>query len=315
MKIVVFNPKDDFSKELQKKLASVGQVTYVSDRKELPLNKLLDLAKGADIIACDPDPLGGFEKGKEVLTKIMESLPNLKGVCLSTTSFGWVDLGYAKKRKLPVSNVPGYSTESVAEHTIAYLLGAMKRIFISDRRTIKGKYFIQQGFELKDKTLGIIGLGKIGSEVARMGVKLGMKVFAYSRTKKEIKNVEMVTLNELLRKSDAISFHTFREETKQNLINEKEFNKMKKGVFLIDTTPDLYLINEKALIKALKNGRVDTYVYERSDLSDSPLKNLENAIGFHFFGWYTKEALDNMHKIWVDNIITMVKGKPQNRVA
>src|SRR3989344_3012891 len=159
MKIVVFNPKDDFPKELQKKLSDLGTVTYTKNRETLPIDKILEMAKGADIIACDPDPLGGFEKGEEVLTIIMESLPNLKGVCLSTTSFGWVDLEYAKKRKLPVSNVPGYSKESVAEQSIAFLLGAMKRIFVSDRRTDKGKYVLQQGFELSGKTLGVYGLG------------------------------------------------------------------------------------------------------------------------------------------------------------
>ena len=309
MKIVVFNPQNDFSNELQKKLSTLGIVVYTKDRGELPITKLLDLAKGADIIACDPDPLGGFEKGKEVLTKIMESLSNLKGVCLSTGSFDWVDLEYTKKRKLPVSNIPGYSTESVAEHTIAYLLGAMKRIFISDRRTAKGKYVLQQGLELKGKTLGIIGLGSIGRATALLAKKLGMKVIAYNRTKKTMKGVKIVTLNQLLKESDAISFHTTRKDTKQNMIGKIEFSKMKKGVFIINTTPDLQLINEKAMTDALKSGQVDTYI------SDAPFKNLENAIGFHFFGWYTKEALENLYNIWVDNIVALAKGKPQNRVV
>ncbi|MEK7526222.1 MAG: hypothetical protein AAB546_01950 [Patescibacteria group bacterium] len=79
----------------------------------------------------------------------MESLPNLKGVCLGTTSFGWIDLEYTKKRKISVTNVPGYSRESVAEHTIAMLLGLAKRIFVSDRATQKGKYEMIQGFELR----------------------------------------------------------------------------------------------------------------------------------------------------------------------
>jgi len=182
MKIVIFNPQSSFSSELQKKLSSLGKVTYTKTREELPLQKLLEMAKGSDIIGVDPDPLGGFEKAKEKLTKIMESLPNLKGVCLSTTSFGWVDLEYAKKRKIPVSNVPGYSKESVAEQSIAFLLGSAKRIFISDRRTQKGKYELMRGFELKGKTLGVIGLGNIGSRVAELGIGIGMNVIAYNRS-------------------------------------------------------------------------------------------------------------------------------------
>lgn len=313
MKIVVFNPKSDFSNDLQKQLASLGMVLYVKDRKTLPIKKLLELAKGADIVACDPDPLGGFEKAKEVLTDVMDSLPNLKGVCLSTTSFGWVDLEYAKKRKLPVSNVPGYSKESVSEQSIAFLYGAMKRIFVSDRRTQKGKYYLQQGFELKGKTLGIIGLGSIGSATAELAKGIGMNVIAYNRTKKIMKGVEMVTLNELFKRSDAISLHTTHEENNKNLIGEKELAKMKKGVFIVNTV-DRELVDEKAMAQALKSGQVDTYVYEAEDLEKAPLGKIETAIGFKGFAWYTKEALENLYRILVENITAMAKDKPQNRV-
>ena len=122
MKIVIFNPKTDFTPVQQKQISSLGSVSYTETRDALPIKKLLQMAKGAEIIGVDPDPLGGFEKAKEKLTRIIESLPDLKGVCLSTTSFGWVDLEYAKKRKIPVSNVPGYSRESVAEQALAFLL-------------------------------------------------------------------------------------------------------------------------------------------------------------------------------------------------
>ena len=186
MKLVIFNPKDSFTPEQQKYLSSLGEVLYTKSRAELPVEKLLEMAKGAEIIGVDPDPLGGFEKAKEKLTLIMQSLPNLKGVCLSTTSFGWVDLDYAKKRKLPVCNIPGYSKESVAEQTIAFLLGAAKRIFLSDRRTQKNKYVLTQGRELKGKTLGIIGLGNIGSRTAELALGIGMKVIAFNRTPKKI---------------------------------------------------------------------------------------------------------------------------------
>jgi lactate dehydrogenase-like 2-hydroxyacid dehydrogenase len=197
MKIVIFNQEADFSPEQKKQLSLLGQVTYTKTREALPIEKLLEMAKGADIVGCDPDPLGGFEKAKEKLTKIIESLPNLKGICLSTTSFGWVDLELCKKRKISVSNVPAYSKESVAEQAIAFLLGASKRIFVSDRRTGKDKYFLDKGFELKGKTLGIIGLGSIGSVTAELAKGIGMNVIAFNRSKKVVKGVKMVSLNEL----------------------------------------------------------------------------------------------------------------------
>lgn len=314
MKIVIFNPKDSFTSDQQKQLSSLGTVIYTKTREALPMEKLLEMAKGADIIGCDPDPLGGFEKAKWKLTKIIESLPKLKGVCLSTTSFGWVDLNLCKKRKIPVSNVPGYSKESVAEQAIAFLLGASKRIFVSDRRTQQDKYSLYQGFELKGKTLGIIGLGNIGSTVAELAKGIGMNVIAYNRNPKKMRNVQMVSLEQLLKKSDAISLHTTHEAANNHMIGKVELAKMKKGVVIVNTV-DRELVDEKAMAQALKSGKVDTYVYEGEDLVHTPLAGLENAIGFKGFAWYTKEALENLYKIWVSNLIALAKGKPQNRVV
>ena len=314
MKIVIFNPKDSFTLKQQRQLSSFGEVLYTKTREALPIEKLLEMAKGAEIIGVDPDPLGGFEKAKEKLTKIMESLPNLRGICLSTTSFGWVDLEYAKKRKIPTSNVPGYSKESVAESALAFLLGAAKRIFISDRRTQKDKYFLEQGLELRGKTLGIIGLGSIGSAVAELAKGIGMNVIAYNRTPKKVKGVEMVSLDELLKTSDAISLHTTHEEANNNMISSKELVEMKKGVIIVNTV-DRELVDEKAMAPALKTGKVDTYVYEGEDLIHTPLARLENAIGFKGFAWFTKEALDNLYRIWITNLVALAKGKPQNRVV
>ena len=314
MKIVIFNPKDSFTPDQQKQISSLAEVTYTKTREALPVEKLLEMAKGADIVGCDPDPLGGFEKAKEKLTKIVESLPNLKGICLSTTSFGWVDLELCKKRKIPVSNIPGYSKESVAEQAIAFLLGASKRIFISDRRTQKDKYELIQGSELRGKTLGIIGLGNIGSAIAELGKGIGMKVIAFNRTKKKIKGVTMVSLNELLKQSDAITLHTTHEVSNDGMIGKSEIAKMKKGVIIVNTV-DRELVDEKAMAEGLKSGKIDTYVYEGEDLIHTPLAKLENAIGFKGFAWYTKEALENLYKIWIVNLTMLAKGKPQNRVV
>lgn len=313
MKIVIFNPKDSFTPEQQKQLSSFGKVVYTETRESLPIEKLLEMAKGAEIVGVDPDPLGGFEKAKEKLTKIMESLPNLKGVCLSTTSFGWVDLDYCKKRKIPVSNVPGYSKESVAEQAIAFLLGAAKRIFVSDRRTQKGKYFLDRGFEVRGKTLGIIGLGNIGSATAKLARGIGMKVIAYNRSPNKMKGIKMVSLDQLLKEADTISLHTTHEKANNNMISKTQLTKMKNGVIIVNTV-DRELVDEKAMADALKSGKVDTYVYEGEDLTNTPLAKLENAIGFKGFAWFTKEALDNLYRIWVDNLSALAKGKPQNLV-
>lgn len=314
MKIVIFNPKSSFTSDQQKQLSRFGEVLYTKTREALPVAKLLEMAKGAEIIGVDPDPLGGFEKAKEKLTIIMKSLLNLKGVCLSTTSFGWVDLDYCKKRKIPVSNIPGYSRESVAEHALALLLCLAKRIIVSDRKTQKGEYKLEMGFELKGKTLGIIGLGNIGSRVAELAQGIGMKVIAYNRSSRKIKGIAMKSLNEVLKESDAISLHTTHEKANNEMIGAKEIAKMKKGVIIVNTV-DRELVDEKAMANAIKSGKVYSYGYEAEDLVHTPLAKLENAIGIKGFAWYTKEALENLYKIWIENLSALAKGKPQNRVV
>ena len=166
MKIVIFNPKSDFTPVQQDQLSKLGEVIYINPPIEHPLDELIKLANGADILAVDPDNFGGFETAKARLTKLMATLPNLKGLALDTTSYGWVDLKYCKKRNIPVSNCPGWSRESIAEHALALLFCLSKNILKLDRKTQKGEYKLEKGFELKGKTLGIIGVGSIGTALA-----------------------------------------------------------------------------------------------------------------------------------------------------
>ena len=98
------------------------------------------------------------------------------------------------------------------------------------------------------------------------------------------------------------------------MIGKAEIAKMKKRVIIVNTV-DRELVDEKAMAEGLRSGKVDTYVYEGEDLIHTPLAKLENAIGFKGFAWYTKEALQNLYRIWVENIQALVKGKPQNRVV
>lgn len=314
MKITVFNPKSDFSPKQQNQLASLGKIVYPKTNQELPIKKLLEIAKGAEIIGADPDVFGGFEKAKEKLSKVMESLPKLKGVCLSSTSFGWIDLDYCKKRGITVSNVPGYSRESVAEHALALLLCLAKGIIVGDRRTQKGTYKSEKGFELKGKTLGIIGLGNIGSRMAELGLGIGMKVIAYNRSPKRIKGVQMKSLNELLKKSDAISLHTTHEESNNKMVNKSMLSKMKDGVIIVNTV-DREIVDESAMTQALKSGKVRAYAYEGEDLVHTPLVKTENAIGLREFAYYTEEALANLSEIWVGNLVALRKGNPRNLVC
>lgn len=314
MKITVFNPKSEFSASQRKQIGHFGRVVYTKDRKPLPVGNLVKMARGADVLMVDPDNVGGFEKGKEALVKVMGKLPSIKSLALSTTSYGWVDLDYCRQRGISVCNIPGYSREAVAEHVLALLLCLAKRVIVTDRKTQKGKYRLEMGFELAGKTLGIIGLGDIGSRVAELGQGIGMKVIAYNRSPKAQKGVEMVSLKELLRRSDAISINLKDCVETVGMIGSRELAKVKRGVIVVNTA-DRSIVDERVMAVSLKSGRVGNYGFEAEDLEHGPLAGLENAVGLKGFGWYTKEALERLKEIWIDNVEAVLAGKPRNVVA
>ncbi len=313
MKISVLVPKQELSQQQQKTLFQLGSTIYAASRKEITVEEIIKLVNDSEIIAIDPDLFGGFEKARERVTKVAESLPKLKGLALSTTSYGWIDLEYFKKREIPVCNIPGYSREAVAEHTLALLLCLAKRIIVTDRKTQKGQYKLEMGFELKEKTLGIIGLGNIGSRVAELAQGIGMQVIAYNRSPKNVPGVKMKSLDELLREADAITLHVIDNNETESMIGKSQFQKMKDGVIIVNTA-DRKLINEEDMAMAIKAGKVYSYAYEAEDLEHTPLAKLENVVGIKGFGWYTKEALERLTQIWVNNIVAISKDKPQNVV-
>lgn len=314
MKIVLLYPRDDFTSAQQQQLSNLGEIVFLNPPLEQPLEDFIKLADGAEILAIDPDNFGGFEKAKERLTQLMETLPHLKGVALDTTSFGWVDFDYTNKRNISVSNCPGWSKESVAELALALLLNLSKQIILLDRRTQKGKYKLEKGFELKGKTLGIIGVGSIGSTLADLANGIGMKVIGYNRSPKTVPGVEMKnSLEDLLAEADAISLHVTHTDANRDLLGKEQLEKMKNGVIIINVA-DRESVSEDAMAEALLSGKVFGYAYEGEDLKNTPLAGIENAIGLKAFGWYTKEALENLMQVWTDNIESIAKGSPSNVV-
>ncbi len=140
-----------------------------------------------------------------------------------------------------------------------------------------------------------------------------MKVIAYSRTQKIQKDVEMKPLSEVLKQSDAISLNLKDCSQTEGIIGAKELKMAKKGMIMVNTA-DRALVDETAMAKYLKSGQIYGYAFEGEDLEHGPLANIENAIGLKGFGWYTKEALENLFEIWVENIKRLSSGQPQNVV-
>ncbi len=309
MRSAIFLQKKVFTDSQLVKLTALGDISFTSTDGEMTIEECKEHAKNADILGLDPDNFGGFEKARARTTEIMETCPQLKGIALATTSFGWVDLEYCKKRGISVSNVPGYSRESVAEHTIALLLCMAKRVLITDRKTQKGQYVKEMGFELAGKTLGIIGIGNIGSRTAEIAQGIGMKVIAYNHSSKTVPGVEMKSLDEVLSESDALAFHTTHTDVNKGFIGKEQIAKMKQGVIIVNTADEAF-IDETAMAEALKSGKVDMYTSEGTLFENTPLAGMERAIGLKGFGYYTREAIRNLFEIFADDLVAISQGKP-----
>ena len=194
----------------------------------------------------------------EVESKYLDLIPNLKLVTTCSTGTDHIDLEYCENRGIEVKNVPFYGENTVAEHTVALMLAISRKIPKSIDRTKVENWDTTglQGFDLKDKVLGIIGGGKIGTSVAKTAHALNMKILVYDRSQKaEAINFEYASLEELLKTSDIISLHIPLNDNTYHFIDEEKLNQMKDGVTIINTARGA-LINTGALISALESGKV-----------------------------------------------------------
>lgn len=234
----------------------------------------------------------------KVTKKIIEKGVNLKVIGRAGVGLDNIDQETALAKGIIVLNVPGGNTITTAEYTMSLMLSLLKNIPQADA-SLRNKQWEKKkfkGIELYDKILGIIGLGRIGSRVAKLAKAFDMKIIAYdpiiTSTYAEEIGVKLVDLNELLQTSDIITIHTLLNETTKHLISEKEFAIMKKGVRIINCARG-GIIDEKDLYNAIKQGKVAGValdVFEKEPPLDSPLLDLQEIIFTPHLGASTGEA-------------------------
>jgi glyoxylate reductase len=248
----------------------------------------------------------------------------LKYVSLNSTGFNQVDLVAAKEHGISIANVPGFSTDSVAEQAIGLMFATLRHIPMGDREMRKKPFQIDPanrsqdiyvGANVRGKTLGIIGLGQIGTRVAEIGRGLGMEVLAFNRTPKQVGGVRMVDLDMLLKTSDVISINAAFVDGMKNLVDEKAIGKMKPSAVLVNTARGDF-VDEGVLAKALSEKRIAGYGTDvlANWTTNNPLLALENITLTPHSGFFTAESLKNMGDIIVSNIESYIAGTPQNVV-
>jgi D-3-phosphoglycerate dehydrogenase len=268
---------------------------FVVDKKEkLSTQELKEIIKDYDALVV--------RSGTKVTKDIITRADNLKVIGRAGVGLDNIDLDAATAKGIIVMNSPGGNTISTAEHTMSLILALSRNIPQADRSLKEGKWQRSKfmGIELYGKTLGIVGLGRIGSEVAKRALSFGMRVVAYDRFLSEDVakrlEVELVNFEDLLSQSDFISFHVPLTDDTRHMISDKEFSLMKKGVRIINCARG-GIVDEAALERAIAQGKVAQAaidVFEKEPPADSPLLRFDCVITTPHLGASTEEAQVNV---------------------
>ncbi|RLD18753.1 MAG: phosphoglycerate dehydrogenase [Caldiserica bacterium] len=243
-----------------------------------------------------------LRSGTKITKNVLEKAKNLKVIGRAGVGVDNIDVEEATRKGIIVMNVPSGNTISACEHTFALILSLLRKIPQADRSMREGRWDRKSftGQELYGKTIGIIGLGRIGREVAKRAISFGMRVIGYdpfvSKEYFEKMGVEIVSLDELLKNSDIVTLHVALTDDTRYLINRETLSIMKKDAFIVNVSRGA-VINEKDLFEFLKEGRIKGAaldVYEKEPPEELPFKELENVILTPHLGASTVEAQERV---------------------
>jgi len=320
---------------LKGRLSGGYDVTYNKETADL----VLDSIKGALILST-------FIQSK-VDKKVIDGMPGLKLIATRSTGFDHIDIEYARSKGIVVSNVPTYGENTVAEHAFALILSLARNLKKAHAKASEGDFSIKDlmGFDLKGKTIGVVGTGHIGLRTIKMAVGFGMNVLAFDPVQnhflEEVLGFKYVDFEILLKESEVITLHAPYNNKTHHLINKDNIGLIKRGAILVNTARG-GLVDTAALVKALDEGilsgagldvlededvileekhlllrkKKDLYNPDKlqSTLRACFLLQRENVIFTPHIGFYSKEALQRILDTTIYNITEYSEGKPVNVV-
>lgn len=300
-------------------VSSLGNLE-IHDRT--PEDQIVERSQGASCLLINKTPMS---------RETLNALPELKYIGVLATGYNVVDTAAATERGIIVSNIPTYGTDSVAQHAAALLLEFARGVGVHNKAVHDGEwtnnadwcFAIQPMFELSGRTLGIVGIGRIGQAVARIGAALGMKLIAHDLFWPDAEklaglDVEQVELDDLFSRSDAISLHCPLTPENQHLINQEKLKLMKPNAILINTSRGP-LVDNRALADALHEGVIAGAALDVLDTepppADNPLLAAPNCLITPHIAWYAAEARQRLMQIAADNLKAFQEGNAQNVVG
>jgi D-3-phosphoglycerate dehydrogenase / 2-oxoglutarate reductase len=248
--------------------------------------------------------------------RVLENLPRCKVIARYGVGVDSIDLRAATDLGIVVANVPDYCIDEVAIQTVTLLLSLIRKVVFFDQKVRSGQWDFRQGmpiYRIRGKTMGLVGCGKIGLEVAKMMSSMGVRVTAFDPyIQKASGGIELVDLVTLLKESDFISIHCPLNDSTRHLIGEKAFHQMEKRPLIVNTSRGP-IIDEMALIEALKGGLVsgaglDVLEKEPPDLQ-SPLLEMENVIFSPHVGFFSEESIRELNRRTAEGVADVLLGK------
>ncbi|MDD3647017.1 MAG: NAD(P)-dependent oxidoreductase [Candidatus Dojkabacteria bacterium] len=303
MTVIFIAKKLNISEKLIQELEKHADIEFV-EKARVDFEKIKALRKpGAKMLAPFPEPLDW-----KLPNAILDNIAELKGVCLSTTSFDWVDGEFLRSKGIPLTNVPGCSTNAVAEGAIFMMVAVARRLPII--LNCKEFDYVPENalVEVCGKTAGIIGLGNIGSRVAELAKSLGMNVVYWSRSSRN-RRFRYLCLKKLLKTADFVFVCLEMNEDTGNFISSKEINSLKNTTGLVDVS-HRGVVDWKHLVERVGEGKLFGAASDNAEQRNYS----GNVFVMPHVNWYTKETLEEKSRIWVQSILSVIKGKPENRV-
>ena len=310
MKIVVSDPVF-LPEEYRKRLEALGNLT-IFENVPSSIDEYISRVEGADIVIVGRY---GFSE------KVFLAAKNLKMISVWQTGYDHINIKAATEKGVIVSNVPDYAYDSVAEMVFALILNLMRKVHLADMGLRNGNFDWRNyiGNQLMGKTIGVVGIGSIGTRVVQIAHGFNMNVIAYSdhpsNNEARKLGVKFVDLDTLLKEPDVISLHVPLTSETEHMIGTKEFARMKKSAILINTSRGK-IVDEDALIIALRDkqiGGAGLDVFEREPLPlNSPLLEFENVALTPHVAFLSHESLDECTRVCVQNVEKFIERKPQN---
>lgn len=266
----------------------------------------------------DSEIVVNIRSSAKFTARVFDACPKMKLLSIWGTGTDNVDLAAAVQHGVTVTNTPGVSAVSIAEHSLMLMLAVARRVVALHSGVVAGQWVRGQSIQLNGKTLGVIGLGAIGRQFARIAQGIGMRVIAWTMHPNPALGFELVELDELLRTSDVVSLHLRQSNDTIGFLGKSEFEKMKRSAILVNTARGP-IVDEAVLIESLRTNRIAGAGLDVFDVeplpAGNPLTKLDNVVLTPHCAGVTPEVLEAGLALALDNIASFLEGKPQNVVA